>query len=126
MTTWKERALAATRGSKFGAVVACALGEKIDAPCFHGKAHVTSDSFVMCDFSDKNGRGHTGAFVGDVDDIVRNGVGLADHLNLTAEERAEFGKALAGWIGRDYSDDDAKGRITAAVEGGRDVGSVLH
>jgi hypothetical protein len=100
---WKEKSLAATRGTKFGAVVACALNHETPAPCFSGKASVTSDKFVMCNYTDANGEGHMGAFVGSLDDIERNAVGLANHLKLSGDERSEYSAALASWIALDYS-----------------------
>ena len=100
VSTWKQRALAATRGSQFGAIVACALGEKIGAPYFVGRPSVTSDGYLMCNFVDNNGDGHMGAFVGSLTDVVRNTCGLADHLGLKGAERAEYVAAISRWVGR--------------------------
>jgi len=100
---WKEKSLLATRGTKFDAVIACVLGRDIPAPCFNGKASVTSDGFVMCSYThNNNGERHMGAFVGSFNDIQRNAIGLADHLKLTDKERGEYAATLAGWIGVDY------------------------
>ncbi len=98
--TWKQRALASTVGSQFGAIVACALGEKVSAPCFSGRPSITSDGFVMCNFTDRHGNGHLGAFIGSLSDVVRNTRGLADHLNLKDEARAEYVAAIGCWLGR--------------------------
>jgi hypothetical protein len=103
MMNWQDKAEAATRGTQLGAIIAAALGREIEAPCFHGKASVTSDGFVMCDFTDKSGNGHMGAFVGSMSDLIRNAGGLADHLKLDAAERAEFYEAIKNWISLDYS-----------------------
>jgi hypothetical protein len=97
---WKQKALAATRGSQFGAIVACALGEKTRAPYFSGRPSITSDGYVMCNFVDRNGEGHMGAFVGSFSDVQRNTKGLADHLKLNVEDRAEYTGALTKWLGR--------------------------
>jgi hypothetical protein len=97
---WKQKSLAATRGTQFGAIVACALGEKIPAPHFRGRPSITSDGFVMCDFVDRNGDGHMGAFVGALSDVERNTKGLAAHLKLSEVECAEYAAAIGGWLGR--------------------------
>lgn len=102
MPSWKERALAATRGSRFGAILSAATGTEIEAPCFHGKASVTSDGFVMADFAGADGRYHMGAFVGAMSDLENNVRGLAKHLGLNDEERAELSDTVRGWVGRDY------------------------
>jgi hypothetical protein len=114
MTNWKERAVAATRGSQFGAVFCAAAGldnphvlddrTDLPAPHFSGKATITSDNYVMATFWDRNGVGHSGAFVGSIHDVIRNTKGLADHLALTEEERAELVAIIRGWIAQDYSD----------------------
>ena len=103
MSNWKERAIAATRGTQLGAIIACALGEKVEAPCFNGKASITSDGFIMANFTGADGRGHMGAFVGSASDLVRNTLGLADHLKLSKEERAELFSSVRNWIATDYS-----------------------
>ena len=97
---WKQRALAATRESRFGAIVADALGEKIPAPHFSGRPSITSDGYVMCNFVDGRGQGHMGAFIGSFADVQRNVVGLANHLKLSAEDRAEYAATLTRWLGR--------------------------
>jgi hypothetical protein len=99
---WKDKALAATSGSQFGAILHCAFGVEKEAPCFNGKASVTSDGFVMCNFTDKNGEGHWGAFVGSVSDLKRNVEGLAKHLKLNAADRSALTLAVAGWVAQDW------------------------
>ena len=110
-TPWAERALLATSGSRFGAIIHCALrvqsrlpesAEKEPTPRFCGGAIVTSDGFVMCDFIDRGGVGHLGAFVGSFGDFKRNQDGLAIHLRLTPKERFDFFAVLSGWIATDY------------------------
>lgn len=99
---WKEKALAATRGSQFGAILCAATGTDAPAPCFTSKASITSDGFVMADFTGADGRQHMGAFVGSVADLVKNSVGLADHLKLNSGDRAELFAAVRGWIEADH------------------------
>ena len=103
MANWKERALAATRGSQFGAILCAATGTKCEAPCFTSKATVTSDRFVTANFTDKHGDGHMGAFVGSLSDLVNNMNGLAKHLKLDATETDELFKVVREWIQTDYS-----------------------
>jgi hypothetical protein len=102
--TWKDKAVLATRGSKFGAIIksALGLGEGENGPRFSGKASITSDGFVMCNFIDAHGELHFGAFVGDVSDLTNNFEGLSKHLGLTPRDKTELKAALDGWIGTDY------------------------
>ena len=99
---WKDKALAATKGSRLGAVLAAAMGLEIPAPCFHGKPTTTSDGFLIVDFTGSDGRRHMGAFAGDVDDVWRNVYGLARHLKLNAAEREEMFAIVHDWVGTDY------------------------
>lgn len=99
---WQDKAEAATRGTQLGAIIACTLNREIDAPSFNGKASVTSDGFVMCNFTDKNGGNHMGAFVGSLADLAHNCSGLADHLKLSDDEREAFYDTMKNWIGVDY------------------------
>jgi hypothetical protein len=98
-TGWQDRAMAATEGSRFGAIIASALGRQIPPPCFHGRATVTSDGFVICDFTDSDGNRHMGAFVGSWNDLQTNYVGLSRHLGLTQQEQGEFANTLEAWAG---------------------------
>lgn len=96
----QAKILAATVGTKFGAILRCALNVERDAvPRFVGKATATSDGFVMCDFVDADGEGHWGAFVGSRSDLVRNMKGLAGHLQLTIDEEIELQHIVAAWLG---------------------------
>lgn len=100
---WQRKALLATAGTQFGAIIRCALGIERDAtPRFVGKASVTSDGFVMCDFVDWRGDGHMSAFVGSFGDLTGNVSGLSDHLNMTAEERQAFRDLIKAWVGTDW------------------------
>lgn len=103
--TWQDRLISATRDTQLGAIARCALaygGVDDVAPCYVGKASITSDGFVMCSFTDTHGRHHMGAFVGDVRDLEHNVQGVADHLSLTPEERAAWFRAVRYWIAQDY------------------------
>ncbi len=93
----KIKILAATVGTKFGAILRCALDTERDlTPRFIGSATVTSDGFVMCSFIDSNGTFHPGAFVGALSDIDLNASGLRKHLSLNADEYDQLTIALAG------------------------------
>jgi len=113
MMNWKERIMEAAGGTMTGAVVACALGLEINPPCYNGMAAVTSDGFVMCDFTDAGGQRHMGAMIGALDDLVANVVQLARHIDMVASERAEFAEALVAWIGIEYC--NAKSRLKSAL-----------
>lgn len=102
--TWQDRALAATRQSKTGAILRCALKADNDGiPRYEGKASVTSDGFMICDFVNREGQRHMGAFAGSMEDLENNVEGLAVHLGLNAEETEELRKVLTvDWVGMDY------------------------
>jgi hypothetical protein len=101
----KAKILNATDGSKTGAILRCALGE-IAAPGenqrFVGKASITSDGFVMCDFIDSNGEFRHGAFVGAIQSFDRNILGLADHLKLDQNDRTALIALAKSWISKDW------------------------
>ncbi len=111
---WQDKAIAATSGTQLGAIIACAFGREIPAPHFNGKASITSDGFVMCDFTRYNGEYHMGALVGSASDLVRNMRGLAEHLKLRNDERTELFKAVRNWISLDYTN----GRALSELEVG--------
>ena len=98
-TTWQTKALEATRGSRLGAIIACALNTDRDAtPRFEGTAFVTSDGFLMCNFVDRDGEPHWGAFVGDFSDLKANVIGLTEHLKLNEADAKAFRSAVMGWV----------------------------
>lgn len=99
---WQAKALAATRGTRLGAILHAALGVEKPAPCFNGRATVTSDGFFMCDFTDGNGNQHMGAFGGAVADLERNLNGLAAHLHLIKPARAGLFATIRQWFDTDY------------------------
>ena len=101
-TDWKTRALAATQGTQTGAILHCALGIPKDPPSFHGKASITSDGFVMCDFTDAGGSEHIGAFVGSASDLGDNVTELARYLTLSPADTAALQAAVKAWIGTDW------------------------
>ena len=107
----KTKILSATRGTKLGAILRCAMGmnELGVAPRFVGKASVTSDSFIMCDLIDSDGNGHHGAFVGSLADFDRNLLGLSEHLDLSRTDREALMVAATGWIGKDWRSGAAAG-----------------
>jgi len=81
--TWEDKALIATRGTRLGAILDCAMNVgRAKLPRFEGRATISSDGCVHCNFVDKGGYGHVSAFIGSVDDLSRNVEGLAEHLNL--------------------------------------------
>ncbi len=94
----QNKLLAATRGSQLGAIIRCALGVERDAePRFEGKATVTSDGFIMCNFIDRNGDGHWGAFVGSHSDYAANVHGVADHCRMNTKDRVYFFAKMSEW-----------------------------
>jgi hypothetical protein len=102
---WKEDLLDATDGTRTGAIARCALGRNTEHlyPRFTGKASITSDRYVMCSFVDRNGCFRHDAFVGGVEELTANIVGVADYLRLSPPQRAEWFTICRAWIAMDYS-----------------------
>ena len=101
--TWRDRAIAATRGNQtqFGTILLNALNRNQEGsfPQFHGRASLTVDGYVMCDFTDREGCHHYGAFVGGLEDVVNNTDRLAAFLRLSDEDRANLRDAIEKWLG---------------------------
>jgi hypothetical protein len=102
MSNWKERALAATDGTKTGAILRAVLGCNTEHATrrFGDSAVITSDGFVLADFVDQHGEYHMGAFVGSYDDMLRNFGNLAAHCNLVGNDHKELLDAVDAWCGK--------------------------
>lgn len=99
---WQEKLLRTARGMQTGAIVAAILGRDIQQPKYVGKAVVTSDGFVMCNFITKNGESKHGALVSDVDGVCDNLRALVHVCKLTSEQATEFYNIAKAWIAIDY------------------------
>lgn len=85
------------------AIIACALDrDPMTTARFVGKATITSDGFVQCDFVDHDGQGRRGAFVGSWMELDNNLQGLIHHLELGEPELAQLRELIKGWVGTDY------------------------
>lgn len=85
------------------AIIACALGrDPMTTAKFLGKATVTSDGFIMCDFVDHDGQGRRGAFAGTMVELDDNLIGLIKHLNLGEHELTQLRALIDSWIATDY------------------------
>jgi len=85
-------------GSKVHAMVAAALQVEIDAPRFHGRATLTSDGHIMCNFEGRDGEFHMGAHAGHIEtlrDFIEHGL---EHGKLTATQYARIRNALCAWL----------------------------
>lgn len=101
--TWQDKACAATRGTQFGAIIRCALERDREAlPRFTGKASVTSDGYVMCNFVDRDGAARYSAFVGSFGELISNMTNLKRHLKLITAECHEFDAVIRAWVGTDW------------------------
>lgn len=103
--SWQYRAIEATKGnqSQLGAILLAVLGRAPKhPPRFHGLASITSDGFVMCDFTGRDGNYRYSALVCDTSDLVRNFRGLADHLKFSDAERTAMFDEVRKWISLDY------------------------
>ena len=96
----KEKILKVTIGSQFGAVLRCAMNVERDAvPRFSGKAMVTSDGFVMCNFVGSDGQMRMGAFVGSKADLWKNVLGISTFLKLDKQDIADLTTLIDAWLG---------------------------
>ena len=99
----KNKILSGTsKGGQLHAILACILGEDIPAPCYNGKAVITSDGFLIVNYTGRDGIPHPGAFAGKFSDLERNLDGLSDHLKLTTKERLRLVAAVGDWVSQDY------------------------
>lgn len=117
----KEKIVATTSGTKTGAILRCALGlnrttgdskgpqTEVIGPAFIGKASVTSDGYVMCNYIDRDGTPHMGAFVGSVSDLDDNLKHVRNFMGLTAEQYNALTAAVADWIATDYRPKQERG-----------------
>jgi hypothetical protein len=57
---WKLKVLEGTQGTQSGSILRNVFDANRDTDYlrFEGKASITLDGFVMCNFIDKNGNGH--------------------------------------------------------------------
>ena len=88
--------LSTTRGTKTGAILRCAIGNGGMAdgqPYFTGKASVTSDGYILCDYVDIYGEGHHGAFVGSLEELDANLLRLCEHMDLSRPDREQLPEA---------------------------------
>ncbi len=104
---YRFRLIEATQGNqtRLGAVVLAAIGRRPDNPPYlSGRATITSDGLLMCDFTSKDGVFHPGALVGDDEDFARNLLGLCNHCQLSNDEKTEFLARVNHWIEFDHRD----------------------
>ena len=104
---FRFRLIEATQGNQslLGAVVLAAIGKTpANPPYLSGRATITSDGLLMCDFTSKDGVFHPGALVGDDEDFARNLLGLCNHCQLNNDEKIEFLARVNHWIEFDHRD----------------------
>lgn len=88
------------------AVVAVVLGEMPMTPMYYtGKATITREGHLVCDFMDGDGLMKAATYVGPADGVQQDVVNLIKALQkdnlLSKEEGLEFISAYAGWIAKD-------------------------
>jgi len=99
---WQGITLAATNGTQLGAILRAAYGEPHEdgIAWFGSHATVTSDGFLIADFTTADGEHHMGAFVGSLADLDNNRRKLAPHCGLTTEDAIALESALKAWYGK--------------------------
>lgn len=94
---WQARALAATTGTKFGAILRCALDVEPEAqPRYIGRASVTSGGLLVCDFVDEGGQYHAASLIGSAGSLDDSVEGLAERLGLAGEDLEALQWTIAG------------------------------
>lgn len=89
--------------NQFISIVAAAYdkaGETI--PRFVGRANVTSDGYLMCDFVTRDGGHKHGAFFGAVSDLWENERRFVEHFKLAPAVAKELHAKLQAWIATDW------------------------
>lgn len=87
--------LDATKGSRFGAIMACAImgddqGDELEMegiPHFRGKGSITSDGYLMWDFVTADGDYKAGAFAGEWREFTSNMRRLMAHLGWADDKQ---------------------------------------
>lgn len=101
--TWEDKVLAATGGTRIGAMISAALNEDTDRlPSFAGSACCTSDGFLMAGFTGRGGDYHGGALAGSITEYIANVRGVASHCKLNKDDRTSFYAVMKGWVTTDY------------------------
>lgn len=101
---WRLKLIEKTRGNQTheGRIVLAAIGkEPSNPPYFRGRANITSDGMVLCDFVSADGVYHHDDVVGTDSDLVRNMVALASFSGLNDDEKIEFLALVNDWIAVD-------------------------
>lgn len=99
-STWQDKCLTAARNTKTGAILRAALERNDEgAPTFGHRASITSDGFIIADFTSQSGEFHMGAFVGSFTELTDNVNRLAAHCKLTDDETKELDAVVARWAG---------------------------
>jgi hypothetical protein len=71
-------------------------------PRYDRNAIITSDGYIMCGYTDRNGDYYAGAFVGSAFDLTRQLISLCVFARLNGDEMLALGDAADSWIGTDY------------------------
>ena len=96
----RDRLYAARPHPMTHAIIAAMLGREPQTPQrYVGKAIVTSDGFVQCNFVDSNGVSHHSAFVSSYEEIEANVLSVSDLLGIDPDETRQL---IASWIAIDY------------------------
>lgn len=102
MSTWEAKAIRATAGTRFGMMLMSALHLEPDEPPRCGRPCITSDGYLIGDYTARDGTRHMGALLGEAKDLERNIIGFPRHINMTPQERKEFYHLWRKWIETDY------------------------
>lgn len=100
---WRYKVLNATGPGKLRILALYVLNKHMGtSPRCAGPWIITSDGFVMGDWIDRDSTFHHGAMICDVEDLIRNFRGLAEHAKLTQAESDLFFAEIRKAIHTDY------------------------
>lgn len=104
--TWQYKAIAATRGNQtqLGCILIAVMQRSAQHGCprFGQRCIITSDGYVMARFQDRERIMHESALVCHVQELIDNLRGLAEHLDLSREDREAMFGEVRKWVETDH------------------------
>jgi len=71
-------------------------------PTFGSRCIITSDGFIMADFTSRDGEHHSGAFVGAHEDLLANIASFISHFELNPSQADDLRAKIKAWPSQDY------------------------
>lgn len=106
--SWVYRAIEATHGNqtKLGCILLSVIGKPCKSPPWLGPSCViTEEGLVIANFVGRDNKMHEGRVICDVQDLIDNFRGLADHIDASDTDRVEMFDELRKWVSKDFRAD---------------------